>query len=70
VSKTSSAIAIVYGKLAVADWELDSTSFECGVPALLGDYAHDFGFSLNLTPQTLSAFPLLWNHRYPDLYEE
>jgi hypothetical protein len=61
---------IVYGRLAAPDLELDSIYFEPEVQRILDDYAQDFRFSWNPTAQMLAAFPLFWNHRYPDLYDE
>jgi hypothetical protein len=36
---------------------------------LIDDYARDFAFSLDFTTQMMSAFPIFWNHRYPELFD-
>jgi serine/threonine protein kinase len=61
---------IVYGKLVAPVLEMDSIFFDREVQTVLDDYAQDFQFSQNLTPQMSSAFSLFWNHRYPDLRDD
>jgi hypothetical protein len=37
---------------------------------IVDEYAQDFTFSDEISPQMVSAFPVFWNHRYPDLDDE
>jgi hypothetical protein len=59
---------MIHGKKANPALEsLPSIYFNPEVIRLIDDYAQDFDFSSNITPQMLAAFPIFWNHRYAHL---
>jgi hypothetical protein len=45
----------------------DNMFFDTNVRRLVDEFACDFVFDERLTPQMVAAFPIFWNHLYPEL---